>query len=170
MREHPLLVAARTQTPELAGEGQQVVVAAALAADASEAAMQITAVEEALDRAPLDGAPDPLTGLELGGMPGHAPPQRTRARSAAPVDAGRPAADAALRRACPSVNIPPKVSRSPTSRREQQTERFLLLLNGRNEIVVAIFMTELLANFTLEKPYDLELAPGQDLAERALAG
>ena len=54
--------------------------------------------------------------------------------------------------------------------RVQQTERFLLLLNGRNEIAVAIFMTELLANFTLEKPYDLELAPGQDLAERALAG
>lgn len=54
--EHALLVAARAEIARLAGEGEQQVVAAAAAADAREAAVQVAALEEALEHVFLDGA------------------------------------------------------------------------------------------------------------------
>ena len=54
--EHALLMTARKEVAGLAGVGQQIVVPALVTIDASEAMMEITAGQEALEHLCFDGA------------------------------------------------------------------------------------------------------------------
>jgi hypothetical protein len=56
VEQHALLVVARAEVAGLAGECEQIVVAAGIAVDAGEAVMRIAAFDETLDRARFHGA------------------------------------------------------------------------------------------------------------------
>jgi hypothetical protein len=57
------VVAERAEPAALAGKGQQVLVLAMVAADAGEAALEITAFQEFVDYLGDNGAQQPITGL-----------------------------------------------------------------------------------------------------------
>jgi hypothetical protein len=84
--EDALLMAAWAEVARLAGEGEQQVVTAAGAADACEAAVQIAALEKALEHAHLDGAPHAIRSAQLRKVATDALPQGTRARLARAID------------------------------------------------------------------------------------
>ena len=73
------------------GKGEKQVVAAPAAADAREAAVQVAAFEKALEHILFDGAAHPARSAQLRKVAIDALPQRTGARSARAIDAGRSA-------------------------------------------------------------------------------
>jgi hypothetical protein len=84
--EDALLMAARAEVARLAGEGEQQIVTAAAAADARKAAVQVAALEKALEHVLLDGAAHATRGAQLRQVATDALPQRTCARSARAID------------------------------------------------------------------------------------
>jgi len=75
--EHALLMTARTEVAGLAGVGQQIVVPALVTIDASEAMMEITADQEALEHLCFDGAGNESGNIEFISMSSNALIQRT---------------------------------------------------------------------------------------------
>jgi hypothetical protein len=63
--EDALLMAARAEVARLAGEGEQQIVTAAAAADARKAAVQVAALEKALEHVLLDSAAHAPRGAQL---------------------------------------------------------------------------------------------------------
>jgi hypothetical protein len=84
--EHALLMAARTEVARLAGEGEQQIVTAPAAAEAREAAVQVAALEKALEHVLLDGAAHAPRGAQLRQVATDALPQRTGAGLARAID------------------------------------------------------------------------------------
>src|SRR5438128_2592361 len=86
VRQHSLLVAARTEIPRLAREGQDGAMPAMGAVDPSEPVPRIAACEKPFDDTFLDMTSEPAARLQLGRMPGGTLIQRRRAQIARPVD------------------------------------------------------------------------------------
>lgn len=84
--EDALLMTARAEVARLAGEGEQQIVTAAAAADARKAAVQVAALEKALEHVLLHGAAHATRGAQLRQVATDALPERTCARFARAID------------------------------------------------------------------------------------